>query len=685
MKIPLSWLKEYLPTHLSPAKIADSLTRIGLEVESYDTGEDPLFEIGLTPNLAHCASIRGVARELAAVTLEKLSSPQLSFVESKETPPPLVTVENFKSCPRYSCRLIEKVHVAPSPDWLQKRLEQVGVRPVNNIVDITNLVLLELGLPLHAFDFDKLEGREIRVRFAHPDEKIVTLDAKEHLLSPDILVIADRKKAQAIAGIMGGLESEISTQTKTVLLEAAFFEPKQVRRASKRLGIHTEASYRFERGVDPHATLEALDRATTLILALAGGQSSQLVDKKESSFALKTVCCRLVKVNSLLGTQLSLSEVETLLGRLGFQVIKSEQNQIHVLVPSYRHDIHQEVDLIDEVCRLYDLNQIHKKERSYFRTGALFHSPLYLFEKNVRGKLLNEGLQELLTCDLIGMRECEWLGQEVISARTLIPIQNPRSQDQSLLRPSLLPGLLRVLRHNIHHGQRDFAGFEIGKIHFKMGENFAEPYVASLLLSGKKAPPHWDVNPPDYDFYDLKGIVENLMQSLKIKEVHFVLSRYTNFHPGQQASLIKEGKEIGIIGQIHPETAKKNDLSQPIFFAELNLEELLLLTPKENTMVPLPSFPASDRDWTFTVLEQCVWDEIFLLIRQTDSKLLESATLLDVYRNDKLGSEWKNVTLRFIYRDHQKTISQQIVDAEHARIKEDVWVKLKKGRKVKES
>lgn len=669
MKLPLSWLKEYIPTKLSLEQISDTLTNLGLEVEG---AHDSVLEISLTPNLSHCISVRGVARELAAVVDESVHTPECRIVENKgDSIQKYVTVnvENKERAPRYACRLIHNVRVAPSPPWLQEKIELCGMRSVNNVVDITNYVLLELGQPLHAFDFDKIEGRKIHVRNANLGESIKALDGKTYFPTQDTLLICDEKGPVALAGIMGSQESEVGEATKSVLVEAAYFAPTQIRKAAKRMGIRSEASYRFERGVDPNGVLEALDRAVSMICALAGGEVCEgMVDIKDKDFLPKELSCRLSRANQLLGTHLAMSEVETLFQRLNFTEIKIQGDLITAKIPTYRHDISQEIDLIEEIARIYGYDNIHKKEAPLFRSGTLPHSAEYLFEKKVRTRMIAEGLQEFLTCDLISPSQASWISKEDFPSRTLIKLLNPHSMEHSIMRPSLFPGMLSTIKYNADHGIHSVAGFEVGRVHFTSKEKFFEPMVASIILTGRLEKPHWENKEKGVDFFDLKGILLNVFEGLKLPKPHFKKSSYANFHPGRQAEILIENIEVGMMGEVHPLTLKEADLNQSVLFAELNMEELRNLVEKNIKMTPLATYPASARDWTITVQSQVEVGHIEALIAATKGPLLEEVTLLDLYINDKLGLDKKNITFRFIYRDLHKTISQAEVEEEHNRL-----------------
>lgn len=651
--------------------------------ESYQIGVDlaslyreTVFEISLTPNLGHCANLLGVARELHAATGKPVRFPHIAVTENGEgSLDKQVSVDVFEEelCPRYACRLIKNVAIAPSPEWLQQRLTASGIRPINNIVDITNYVLLELGQPLHAFDYDRLENHQIIVRQAENFERFTTLDEKEHIMHHEDLLICDGKKPIAIAGVMGGKNSEVSEMTKNVLLESAYFCSKSIRRTSKRLGLSTDASRRFERGCDPNLVPTALDRAAMLMQQIAGGEVVKgAIDTKKREFKEKIISCRLNKTNSLLGANFGIGEVESLFRRLGFAFTCDGENLFEVKVPTYRVDISQEVDLIEEVARLYGYENL-RKETSSFYSSRQPHSEVFLFEREIRGRMISEGLQEFLTCDLIGPSLLEIVHGTLANEEGLVKVLNPTSIEQSCLRTSLLPGLLQVVKYNFDHQNRDISGFEIGRVHFKQGEGqYHEETVVGIIQTGNHCPYHWEEKTRSLDFFDLKGIVENMLKELGIAHPLYKNCGLPYFHTGRQASIYVNKLEIGTMGEVHPATARRLGVSQRIFFAEFNLQDLYNTGSKSKTMEPIPHYPASERDWTLTLKEAIPIGEVLKMIRSIDSKLLEVCELRDIYRDEKIGKGLKNATFRFVYRDTKKTIAQETVDREHARITDRV-------------
>lgn len=643
-----------------------------------DLYSDSIFEISLTPNLAHCFSVFGIARELSAVAGAPLKQPKF---EIKETGNAIeddirLTIRDAEACPRYACRMIKDVKVAPSPDWLKTRLEQAGLRSVNNVVDATNYVLLELGHPLHAFDYDQIDGKQVIVRKAEEGEKLTTLDGKERILTKDDLVICDNAKPLALAGVMGGENSEVTEKTQNILLESAYFDPVTIRKTSKRFGIQSDASKRFERGTDPNNIIQALNRAAMLIVQLAGGAiSTHFIDATEKEFPEAMISCRLDRVNQLLGLSLSQGELESIFQRLGFQYFWEAQNVLKVCVPTYRVDIKKEIDLIEEVARLYGYDNIPRRNSPY-NGSNLAHAPIYLFERKVQDSLIGEGLQEFLTCDLIGPTLINVVQDFSVPSESVVNVLNPTSVEQSVLRTSLLPGLLQVVKYNYDHQNHHIGGFEIGRVHFKEGTQYKEQSVVAIVLSGKAKTEHWDEKNRDYDFFDLKGIVENLLLELNIDKPVFKNLGLTTFHNGRQASVYVNGLEVGSLGEIHPAILRRLDVPQRILFAEFNLHDLIQIAKPKEKMKSLSIYPSSERDWTVTINRKVPFTDILNFINEASSKYLEKVSLLDIYRNEKLGSDFQNMTFRFIYRDSTKTIEQETVEKEHLNLVNYVTNKL---------
>ncbi len=639
-----------------------------------DYCSETIFEVAITPNLGHCASMLGIVREMYAATGQPFQRPRIFIQENahyKIENACKVHVEDTKICPRYACRLIQGVKIGTSPQWLQQRLNSCGIRSINNVVDVTNYVLLEMGHPLHAFDYDRLAGHQIIVRLARPGETLRTLDDKYMKLDATCLVICHQDKPIALGGIIGGADTEVSDKTVNVLLESAYFDPGTIRKTSKLFGLQSESSRRFERGADPNQVITALERATMLIQQLAGGEVVHgVIDLQSQEFIEKKIKCRLSRIKQVLGISLSFSEVESVFQRLGFAYVMQDAETFLVQVPTYRVDIQGEIDLVEEVVRIFGYENIPIK-RAHYQTSILPHAPIFLFEREARARCMAEGLQEFLTCDLISPTLVAYVENGMIQKESIISVMNPTSIEQSVLRPSLLPGLLQLVKHNYDHQNRDLSGFEIGRIHFKEGDQYKEQSVIGIVLTGLNQPHHWMHKPEEVDFFELKGIVENVLKGLGIEGFTFAPVHLKPFHPGRQACVKVGSLVVGSLGEVHPTIVQELDVGQRIFYAELNLHDLIKVRKKEQKMTLLPLYPASERDWTITLKEETPIQEVFTAIRSIQSKLLEELSLLDIYQNEKLGKGRKNVTFHFVYRDRTKTVSQEEVDAEHAKITQE--------------
>lgn len=678
MKLSLSWLKEFLDLKLSPDEIADALTLAGLEAEGFEEkGGDVIFEIGLTPNLGHCMSVVGIARELSAILKIPLKRKEISFEESKEKIEDLVTlrVEDPDKCFRYSCRIVKNVQVAPSPQWLKTKLENSGLRSINNIVDIGNLVMIECGQPLHMFDYDKIQGKAIVVR-TQTGGSLQTLDEQEREIPEDALLICDENHPLAFAGIMGGLSSAVSEKTTTVLIEAAQFSAASVRKTSKLLGLRTEGSIRHERGIDPLFVASALDYAAQLLATVAGGEICRgALHFVAQDFIPHILQLDSDRTNRLLGTQLSIREIAMLLERLEIEVISESGNTLKVQIPSYRNDLRAEIDLVEEVGRMFGFNHIPRPIPRH-ASSTITHAPLFQFEEEVRTKLVGLGLQECLTCDLISPKLAEITVEKGLDRSMQIHVLHPASIDQSILRTSLLPGLLEVVKFNLDRQNQTIAAFEVGHIHFKEGEKYFGQPVAGIILTGLETPYHFEDKPKKVDFFHLKGYVENLLSSIGIQTDLFEPSHLQNFHPGRQARVKVDSAFVGALGEVHPQHLRQLGIEQRVYYAELNLYDLLNLKRSHHQAAKVTQFPGSERDWTVTLEEKVPIGKVLKQMRAFDSPLVESVSLLDLYKSDKIGKDRKNATFRIQYRDPTKTIEYQEVEDEHQRLIQYIAKKL---------
>ena len=635
---------------------------------------DPVFDISLTPNLGHVLSILGVARELAAYYKTVAKRPAVHVKETGHKKM-VVEVSDQKLCPRYACRIMTQIKVGPSPEWLQKRLVACGLRPINNVVDVSNLVMWECGQPLHIFDLDKIEGKII-VSAAQSPVTLQTLDEKNREIPPQTILIQDAEKPLAIAGIMGGLFSSATEKTTNILIESASFDASSIRRSSRLLDLKTDGSYRHERGIDVASTVHALDRAAQLIQELAGGDIHPLVDIKEHAFNRRMIPCRLSRLHQMIGFPFSLSEATSLFERLEMHVKATSEDVLEVSIPTYRNDLQKEIDLVEEAARLYGYNNIPRKAPVY--TGStLADTPLYGLETNVRNLLLEQGLQECVTCDLISPALSELTMEKGLSENSTIHVLHPRSMDQSVLRTSLMGGLLQVVKHNINHQVETLAAFEVGRIHFREKNELLEASCAAILLTGKSRQHHFDRKPQDFDFFDLKGMAENLCDALRIARYSFEPTHLHTLHPWRQAKIKSGDITLGVIGEIHPQLLLKLDIQQRVYFAELNLNDILAVKKKGKVFSELAAFPSSERDWTVTLKENIPIAQIAQAIERTKSPYLEHFYLLDLYTSDQLGKDRKNATFRLCYRDPSKTMAFEVVEQEHQKLTHSVAEKLR--------
>ncbi len=632
---------------------------------------DPTLSIALTPNLGHCRSIIGVARELSAHFNEPLQPLKISLKEDQDNLAQnkiRVVNESPENCFQYHCRVIQGIEVTSSPYWLKEELRKAGFRSINTVVDIGNLVMHELGQPLHVFDYDKLKLKQLVIREADDGETITTLDKTERTLPKGTLLICDGHTPAAIAGIMGGLDSSVTESTFTIVIESAEFHPTSIRKSSRTLGLRSESSARFENEVDAAAVRTALDYAASLIQQICGGRILKgVVENSPNPHKPRFLTCRLSKINALLGTKFSLGEVESYLIRLGFTLSSDGSDLYQLKIPSHRNDISNEIDIIEEVARLYGYNNIPRMRPKHI-SSKISHSPLYSLSKTIQKKMLGFGLQEFITCNLISPKICNLELESGIFKNDYISVLHAKSEDQSVLRPSLLPGLITAVSHNQNQGTFDIAAFEIGQIHFREGSGFGEKTALGITLTGHTRPHHFDTTPKEVDFYDLKGILEGLFSSLLIRDVTYKTSSFKTFHPKRQASLAIQDKVFGVIGELHPALQRKLGLKEKVLFAEVDLHVLEKFHNVLPQYEPLPLFPGSFRDLTITMKRSHDLTNLLHSLQNIDSSLLKKSELLNIYTGPNVSLNEKNVSFRFTYRDDAKTVSIDEVEEEHAKV-----------------
>ncbi len=636
--------------------------------------KDVIIDVSVTPNRADCLSVLGVSREIAAMLGKGVDYlfPKFELAEIDDSGKTLdVQVADRDLCPKYLGRIIRNVKIAPSPSWLQIQLLKVGMRPINNVVDITNYVMLELGQPLHAFDMDKLMGNRIVVRHARPGEELVTLDGRKRVLDEDVLVIADEERAIAVAGVMGGEDTEVGKDTVDIFLESALFDAVSVRRTSKRLGLSTEASYRFERGVDPLITEFALDRAAYLMAHYAGGSVvSGRIGDTSYRYVPTSVYVTVDRVNKLLGVTLSEEDIIYILDTLNFAV-KKEGEGLSVRVPSYRLDVENEADIVEEVGRLYGYDKIpFTMPVSATISGGIGERERLL--NVIKGVFISAGMNEVITYSFIDPLVWDrWRLGEEHPFRNGVILSNPLSTKQSFMRTSVLPGLLEVAQLNYRRGRQKIALFECGKCFY--GDRTEEglptetlkvagvvvPYEMRDILSGSQR---------EYDFYDLKGAVEFLMMRVGIEEYSFKASKGEIFHPKKSASLCITDSVIGEFGVLHPRISDYYEL--PIVYAfefDVGLVEKHFLCTRK-VVKPIPKYPAVVRDIAVVVPDAVKSGEVKEVIRKVGGKLIEEVKLFDLYKGRQVPAGYKSLAYSIVYRSMDKTLTEEEVNAVQDRI-----------------
>ncbi|MGD9319996.1 MAG: phenylalanine--tRNA ligase subunit beta [Desulfobacteraceae bacterium] len=648
-----------LPTDLSP----------GAKVPEVVPLEDWVFDISITPNRPDCACVMGIAREIAALTGQKLRHPEIKIVKGNTPIEDLthVTIVDPEGCPRYAAGMIQGVELRPSPFWMRYRLHASGVRSINNVVDVTNYVLLEVGQPLHAFDYDRLRENRIVVKRAEDGEIFSTLDGQSHTLDREILMICDGGRSVAVAGIMGGLNSEIFAGSTNVLVESAYFDPITIRRGSKKLGLSTEASYRFERGIDIEGVITALRRALMLIHQLAGGEIIKgLIDNYPEPFSPPVIDLRIDKTNDFLGTALSQDTIAKYLRALELHVETVEPNLIRVTPPPYRVDIKREVDLMEEVARLegYDRILVTSPHIRPSDEGDL--SGLVLGDK-MRKIMVGLGFTEIITYSFISPDSAAFLGAgEDSPLQSFVKLLNPLSVDQSVMRTSLVPGLLDAIRTNILHGEKDLKLFEWGKvfIHNEKEELPREEPVLGAIMTGLSDQKTWFRGEREVDFYDIKGAAQAFLTALGLDGFLFKRDNIPpHYHPEVSSQIHFSDAVIGHVGQILPKVMKSYDLESVVAYVfEVDIETLLERMPDRKAFEPYARFPAVFRDISLIVRRGVASAEVQEIIESEGGELIEAVDLYDFYEGGKIDPSEKALTFRVCYRSKEGTLDGQEIN-----------------------
>lgn len=640
--------------------------------------DDEVLELDLTPNRSDCLSMLGVAYEVGALTGRSVKLPDNRLSDSAEQASAHVSVriEAKEQCPHYSARYIKGVKIGPSPLWMQNRLMAAGIRPISNVVDITNFVMLEYGQPLHAFDADKIPGGRIVVRLANEGETMTTLDGQERKLEPHMLVITDGSSLLALAGVMGGADSEVTSATVNILLESARFEGGSVRKTSRQVGLRSESSARFEKGVDPARVIPALDRAAALMAQYADGHVLEGVVEEIAEPAAKTVVTVSIdKVNRYLGTSMSKLELETIFGRLQFPFQLSENGVFTIDVPSRRGDITRDVDLIEEAARLFGYDNIPTTAIEGAATPGALTKPQAI-RRELRRRLTDAGLHEVISYSFTHPDRTKLFpalnGEGVLPVRLALPM----SEDRSVLRTSLLPQLLETAAYNRNRKNDDAAIFEIGSV-FHTDEAALtrlphEKHRLAVLLTGNRAGAEWNRKAEAYDFYDLKGVLETLTDVLGVSgAIGYEAAQPAHMHPGRTAAVVFHGERgsvtIGYLGQLHPAVQIDHDLGDA-YVLELELAPLYEAADSDIVYKALPRYPAMERDIAVVLSREAEAGKLTEAAAETAGELLESIRIFDIYTGEKLGADKKSVALSLVYRHPERTLTDEEVTELHGKV-----------------
>lgn len=665
MGVSINWLKQYVDIDWTPDQLAHNLTMAGIAIEGVDkVNEDEVLELDLTPNRGDCMGIINLAREIAALNGADLRLPEITLTENAEDISKYIEVkiDAPELCLRYAARVVKNVTIKESPLWMQERLLSAGIRPINNVVDVTNYILLEDNQPLHAFDYDLLgKNKQIVVRKATEGEKFTTLDDIERELTTEMLVITDGQKPVALAGIMGGQNTEINDNTTTVLLESACFKGPNIRRSSKKLGLRSDSSIRFEKGTDINGVIYAINRAASLIQETAGGEVvGGICDEYPVPDAPRRILLRPDRVNYLLGTQISPEEITDYLHKLRFKTSVME-NYLAVEVPTYRPDIEMEVDLIEEVARLYGYDRIP----SVLPSGPVSPGGLNLKQKFIdkMGEVLSARMHEVINYSFISP---SWFDRLLFandsSLRSAVAIANPLSEEQSIMRTMLLPGLLDGISRNLAKKNSNLALYEIGKVFYPADRGLPEEKLKLGAITAGTTEVNWLKHKVDMDFFYLKGILEQLLTRLGIKDFHMESCIAEGYHPGRTARLSIQKKEIGFIGEVHPQVLQNFGIKARACAFELDVDALFEMAAGSIMMKEIAKYPPVERDIAVIVEDGVSVADVVRVIREEETSLLNDIIVFDIYAGDQVPSGFKSIALKLVLQSNEKTLTDDEVN-----------------------
>jgi phenylalanyl-tRNA synthetase beta chain len=660
---------------------------LGEDIKKIIKFDDTIFDFEIHSNRPDLMSIIGIAREVAAITGSKLKIPETKIKKTGEGIEKDITVriEAEDLCPRYSGRIIKDIKIEESPLWLKWKLRLLGIRPINNIVDITNFVMMETGQPLHAFDLDLIKGRTIIVRRSKPGETICTLDDVERQLLENTLVIADEHDPIAIAGIMGDKYSAINPDTKNIFLESAYFKPVNNRRSTTKIGLRTEASNRFEKGIDKGGQVFALERAANLIADITSGKISKgIIDTNQKLFEPHKIKLRIDRVNKILGLLLDKDKSKTknkiidILNKLEFKVVEDKEEYIEVISPSFRGDVEREIDIIEEIARMYGYDKI---KPTLFNTTIAQEGKKFRLRviDQIREILIGCGLNEVITYSFISPDAFDKIRiPEGHKLRNTIKIKDPLTREHSLMRTSLISSLLEVIKWNNNRQAEIVKIFEVGKIYLpyenKMNSLPLEKIIVAGAINKIGRGNIWkkDIS---LDIFDIKGIIETIFESLKVRNWEILPGNHPSLHPLRNGKIIIKGKEVGIFGQVHPEVIKNYRIPEKVNLFEIDFENLLPNVSTDINYCILPKYPSVQRDLALIVKEEIASDDIIRVIKSIEENLIKKVTLFDVFKGKQIGDGYKSLAYSLVFQAKERTLTDQEVDNIYKKIREKIIVK----------
>lgn len=659
-----------LPEDMDGIYILPPETPIGLDIKDVMSLDDVVFEFELTPNRADCFSMLGISREIAVLTNSEAKMPEVTVKENGESIEGQVDIdiEAKDLCSRFATRLVKNVKIAPSPLWMQNRLRNAGIRPINNIVDVTNYVMIEMGQPMHAYDYDLVKGHSLVVRRAQEGETLVTLDEVEHKLTPEMLIIADAEKPVAVAGIMGGAETEVTNDTVNVLFEAGVFNGKSIRRSARALGTRTEASGRFEKGVNADMTVMALNRAAQLLeemsgdMAVAKGVKDVYPEPKEA----RTVSFTAEEINVHLGTDIPAETMVSILETLDFAIEQNGDTYV-ATIPLWRDDVAYMCDIAEEVARIYGYDNIVPTTPVANLLGGK-KLPMRSLMQEVTNYFVTAGLSECITFSFMHKNSLKTLGIPEDDSRYMaVPILNPISEEFPDMRTTLVPSILETARKNRAQKNTDLALFEVAAVYepkeLPITDYVFHHQMACGLMSGNADEPTWSGEKRQVDFYDVKGVLEGLFASLGIEKYEIQRASETYLHPGVSAAYLVDGKKVAVFGEVHPKVVKAYNLAKETFIFEVDLQAILETARKGIQYKDISKFPGVNRDLAVVAPKTLPCADIEAMIRQRGGKLLQTVRLFDVYEGQHIAKDFRSLAYNLYFQAMDHTLEEQEVES----------------------